>query len=207
MRQTNPTQKSAVLSTAYSVFRACFREFWMDRPFSIADSGQRRRAKPNKPMRLKTFLINDITGKGAKQTQATYLSSFQFLTAIFGQILKKFGSAAYRSLSRIRGREYRVPTKPNKPNEANAIVVNGMAGKPAKQTQRAYPNFYQLLTAILTPIFRRFGWKRGGSLSGIRTHGPWAEGWRFEIQNLREQRASGRRAGCCLRSPPANNQT
>jgi hypothetical protein len=64
------------------------------------------------------------------------------------------------------------PTDPNKPNVANACVVNNMTEKSAKQTQRICRICYQLLTAILAPICRKFEWKAGASLTGIRAQGP-----------------------------------
>jgi len=75
---------------------------------------------------------------------------------------------------------WRRPAKPNKANVAKAFFINNMNEKLAKQTQRAYPTCYQLITAILTAIFRKFGWKRRGSLSGIRAHGErrWHRGVR-----------------------------
>jgi len=84
-------------------------------------------------------------------------------------------------LHRSVGREFRISTfefrhaKPNKANRAKTFVSNNMTEKSAKQTQRRYPYCYQLLTAILAPIFREFGWKGRGSLSGIRaTPRGWA---------------------------------
>jgi len=65
----------------------------------------------------------------------------------------------------------RGPADPNKPNIAKAISVNGMIDKSPEQTQRDYHTSYQPFAAILAPIFRKFGWKRRGSLSGIRAHG------------------------------------
>ena len=65
----------------------------------------------------------------------------------------------------------RRPAKPNRANLAKAFFINNMTEKLAKQTKPAYHACYQLLAAILTAIFRKFGWKRRGSLSGIRAHG------------------------------------
>ncbi len=50
------------------------------------------------------------------------------------------------------------PTEPNEPNIANTFVMN-MTEKLAKQTQRTYHNCCQSVTAILTPICRKFGWE------------------------------------------------
>jgi hypothetical protein len=78
------------------------------------------------------------------------------------------------ALDKLAGCEFRISsfefrqTKPNKPNADKAFAINSMSEKSAKQTQRAYPTCYQLLTAILAPIFRKFGWMGRGSLSGIR---------------------------------------
>jgi len=85
----------------------------------------------------------------------------------------------------------RRPAKPNKANLPKAFVINNMTEKSAQQTKLAYHTCYQLLTAILTAIFRKSGWKGLISLSGIRAHGPWVEDWGFENQDLRG--ASGRR--------------
>jgi hypothetical protein len=86
-----------------------------------------------------------------------------------------------RPLDKLAGREFRVSNSqfrissfefrhanPNKPNAAKAFYFNNMTEKSAKQTQRTYPNCYQLLTAILGPISGKFGWMACGSLSGIR---------------------------------------
>jgi len=64
----------------------------------------------------------------------------------------------------------RRPAKPNKANLAKAFVINNMTEKSEKETQLAYHTFYQLLTAILTAFFNKFGLMGGGSLSGIRAH-------------------------------------
>jgi len=141
-----------------------------------------RETKPNKPNRLKTFYINNISKRWPQQTQVIYLYFYQLVIAIFGLIFEKFGSVTYGSLSGIGEGLCRVPTKPNKPNEANTLPVNYMTWKSKKQTQRVYRTCYQLFASILTPIFRKSGWKRRSSLSGIRVHGARAEGWRFEIQ-------------------------
>jgi hypothetical protein len=136
------------------------------REFRIS-SFEFRQAKPNKPKRLKTLSINNLTRKSVKQTQGTYLSFYQLVIAILGRIFERFGSSPYSSPSGIRERRCRVPTKPNKPNEVKTFVFNNMTEKSAKQTRRTYHACYQLLTAILGPIFRKFGWKRRGSLPGI----------------------------------------
>jgi len=65
----------------------------------------------------------------------------------------------------------RRPAKPNKANLPKAFVINNMTEKSAKQTQLAYHTCYQLLTAILTAFFKKFGWMGRGSLSVIRAHG------------------------------------
>ena len=137
------------------------------REFRIS-SFEFRHTKPNKPKRLKTFPINNITRKNAKQSQAAYLSLFELVIAILDRISEKFGSAAHGSPSGIRERRYGTPTKPNKPNGPKTLVVNRMTEKSAKQTQRTYRTCYQLLTAILAPVFGKFGWMGRGSLLGIR---------------------------------------
>jgi len=78
MRETNPTRSSAVLSVTFSIFRACFREFWMDRPFYLADSGRRRPTKPNKPNEAKTIVINNMNEKSTEQTQRTYHTFYAY---------------------------------------------------------------------------------------------------------------------------------
>jgi len=62
----------------------------------------------------------------------------------------------------------RRPANPNKPKAAKTLVINIMTDKSAKQTQLAYRTYYHLLTEISTPIFRKFGWRRGASLSRIQ---------------------------------------
>ncbi|MGO9269272.1 MAG: hypothetical protein ACLQOO_03260 [Terriglobia bacterium] len=69
--------------------------------FSIADLG-RRPAKPNKANAAKAFFINNMTYKLAKQTQPTYPTCYQLLTAILAAIFSKFGWKRGASLSRIR---------------------------------------------------------------------------------------------------------
>ncbi len=54
------------------------------------DRRQMRRARQNKPKRLKTLVINKIARKAEKQTQACYEPWYQSLTAILAPILKKF---------------------------------------------------------------------------------------------------------------------
>jgi hypothetical protein len=87
-----------------------------------------------------------------------------------------------RPLDKSAGREFPVSsfefsvssfefrhTDPNKPNRSKAFVVNNMAEKSAKQTQRPYHTCYQLLTAISRPNFGKFGSMGPGLLSGIRS--------------------------------------
>jgi hypothetical protein len=50
----------------------------------------RRRAKPNKPMRLKVLVINKIARKEEKQTHGDYPTWCQSLTAILAPFLKKY---------------------------------------------------------------------------------------------------------------------
>jgi len=86
------------------------------------------------------------------------------------------------------------PAKPNRANLSKAFFINNMTEKLEKQTQQAYHACYQLLAAILTAIFRKFGWKRRGSLSGIRAHGQrrWHRGVRkpHNLPALRMVRAT-----------------
>ncbi len=66
-----------------------------------------RRAKPNKPNRLKTLVINELAHEAEKQTQARYQPWYQSLTAILAPILKKFVWIA-SALLRIRA-DARIP--------------------------------------------------------------------------------------------------
>jgi len=103
-------------------------------------------------------------------------------------------------LDKLAGREFRVSsfevgrTKPNKPNVAKTLVINGMSRKSAKQTQLTYHACYQLLTAILSPIFRKFGWKRHGLLLGIRATpgGPALEVGKCRAKARRYERLGGK---------------
>ncbi len=54
------------------------------------DRRQMRRAKLNKPNRLKTLVINRIAHEAEKRTQACYDPRYQSLTAILAPILRKF---------------------------------------------------------------------------------------------------------------------
>jgi len=86
-----------------------------------------------------------------------------------------------RPLDKLAGRDFRISsfqfaipsfefrkTEPNKPKSPKILVLNSMAEEWPKQTQPTHHTCYQLFTAILAPILRKFGWKRRGSLLGIR---------------------------------------
>ena len=86
-----------------------------------------------------------------------------------------------RAPDKLAGREFRVSsfefpvssfefrqTEPNKPKWLKTFPINKITRKGAKQTQRPYPNCYQLLTAILALISGKFGSKARGSLPGTR---------------------------------------
>jgi len=185
MQETNPSRLSCVPSISYSVFQACFREFWMTDLSILPIQGNIGPTKPNKPKLVKLLSINNIEGKRLKQTQAVYLASYQLVIAIFRLFIKKFGSAAYRSPARIRGR-WCLATNPNKPNDAKTFVLSNMAEKSNKQTQRTYRSCYQLLAGMLDPILRKYGWRRGGSLSeiGRRAQGRFQLRWANPVANL-----------------------
>jgi len=63
-----------------------------------------RQTNPNKPMRPKTFSVNDIPGKESERTPDSDLPCYQLLTAISGPISEEFGSARQSRwpLSRLR---------------------------------------------------------------------------------------------------------
>ena len=69
------------------------------------------------------------------------------------------------------------PTEPHQPNEPKTFFINNMTEKSGKQTQLAYHASYQMLTAILAPIFWKFGWKGGAALSRSRAHGQAGVNW------------------------------
>jgi hypothetical protein len=48
--------------------------------------------------------------------------------------------------------------KPNEPKRLNTFVVNKISLEEGKRTQADYRPRYQPLTAILSPILRKFGW-------------------------------------------------
>ncbi len=79
-----------------------------------AEKGRRkmRRARPNKPKRLKTLVISKIAHETEKLTQAYYHPWYQSLTAIFGRILRKFVWIAPAPL-RIRRHGLRVGRRPS----------------------------------------------------------------------------------------------
>ena len=61
-----------------------------------------RRTDPNKPNGPKTLVFNSMIQKSAKQTQRTYHTCYQLLTAILAPISGKFGSKGPGSLLGIR---------------------------------------------------------------------------------------------------------
>jgi hypothetical protein len=46
----------------------------------------------------------------------------------------------------------------NKPNAPKTLAINDISQEWDKQTQATYQPCYQLLTAILGPVFEKFGW-------------------------------------------------
>jgi len=108
--------------------------------------------------------------------------------------------AAFREIDSDRGSLHRRfgrlrAAKPNKANVAKAFFVNNMTEELAKQTQRTYHASNQLLTAILTPICRKFEWKGCTSLPGISAHGQGLSRRAFQKYSDPQKRRGARKGG------------
>ncbi len=160
MQETNPIDLSTILSAAYSNLRPVFREIWMIAFRSLSPFFREgcRGGEQSKPHGVKAIAFREMRMKCQEQTQETYRPYYQSLTAILGLSFRKYGWIGPPSLSRIRGEGQQRQAKPNKPIRIKPFFCNEIGLKDKKQTQLAYPPFYQLLTLILPLIFEKYGW-------------------------------------------------
>ncbi len=67
---------------------------------------------------------------------------------------RRAGSGSCQYISELM----KTSTRQTKPKRLKTLVINELAHKAEKRTQACYQPWYQSLTAILTPILKKFGW-------------------------------------------------
>ncbi len=88
--------------------------------------------------------------------------------------------------------------EPNKPKRLKTLVINELAHETEKQTQARYQPCYQLLTAILAPILKKYEWfapallriRPGHPPSGGKAHGEGCVRLRTSARDVRGLRAN-----------------